>query len=67
MVVYKLFSLPVVLALLLGFRLQYTCGSKHFQIRSVTAVQHILLPFPDLAFDYAAMPRSQPGYSICSP
>jgi len=55
------------LALLLGNRLQYTCGSKHFQIRSVTAVQHILLPIPDLTCDYAAMRRSQPGYPFCSP
>ncbi len=65
--VYKFFSLPIVLALLLGNRLQYTCGSKHFQIRSVTAVQHILLPIPDLTCDYAAMRRSQPGYPFCSP
>ncbi len=65
--VYKFSSLPIVLALLLGNRLQYTCGSKRFQIRSVTAVQHTLLHFPDLAFGSAALRRSQPGYPICSP
>ena len=67
MAVYKFSSLPMVLALLLGNRLQYTCGSKRFQIPGVTAVQHILLPFPDLAYGSAAMRRSQPGYPICSP